>query len=94
MLDLAEMNAFYLERQPLNLVYREIDIEIKLLYCPQPPQPGLPIEVMSDAWTGEPLDWQGEPIIKAPVPLEFSDITNHWAEAEISLLGQAGFFRR
>lgn len=90
-LDLAEMNAFYLERQPLNLVYREIDKEIKLLYCPQP-QPGLPIEVMSDAWTGEPLDWQGEPIIKAPVPLEFSDITNHWAEAEISLLGQAGFF--
>ncbi len=51
-----------------------------------------PRQPMIDARTGEALDWQGKPLVQQPRPYRFTDIAGHWAEKEISLLGQAGIF--
>ncbi|GFN22211.1 YcdB/YcdC domain-containing protein [Thermanaeromonas sp. C210] len=86
----------YLSRQPLTLSYVEIyrprgDREIKLVYRPTV-LPGAVGAAMIEAKTGEALDWQGKPVAQQPRPYRFTDIAGHWAEKEISLLGQAGLF--
>lgn len=96
-LNSAQINAQFLKRQPLTLQYKQ-DVapiqsgakkEIRLVYCPVP-KPGQQGEAMSDAKTGVALDWQGKPLTEQPLPYTFTDITGHWAEKEIALLGQAG----
>lgn len=103
-LNAAQINEQYLSRQPLTLQYMEraetpqvriMEIprsnnkEISLVYRPVL-IPGQRNEAMCDAKTGAPLDWQGKPLAKQPIPYSFTDISGHWAEKEIALLGQAG----
>jgi len=95
-MDLGKATDRFLARQPLTLqytmIYKPYDRrEIRLVYRPVP-QPGSPGEAMTDAKTGEPLDWSGQPLAQQPRPYRFTDIDGHWAEKEISLLGQAGVF--
>lgn len=65
------------------------DKEIRLVYCPVL-APGHKSEAMCDAKTGAALDWQGKPLAKKPHSFNYTDISGHWAEEEIALLGQAG----
>ena len=103
-LNAAQINKEYLSRQPLILQYMEregssqariIEIprgnnkEISLVYRPVL-VPGQQNEAMCDAKTGTALDRQGKPLAKRPLPYSFTDISGHWAEKEIALLGQAG----
>jgi len=92
----AEAADRYLSRQPLTLSYAEIygrrgERQIKLVYRPTV-LPGAVGAAMIEAKTGEALDWQGKPVAQQPRPYLFTDIAGHWAEKEISLLGQAGLF--
>jgi len=103
-LQAVQINEQYLSRQPLTLQYMEREVspqariieiprgnnkEISLVYRPVL-IPGQRNEAMCDAKTGTALDWQGKPLAKRPIPYSFTDISGHWAEKEIALLGQAG----
>jgi hypothetical protein len=98
-LNQSQITDRFLKRQPLTLQYMQVVVrdesstkrEIKLVYRPvaEPSRQG---EAMSDARTGEALDWQGKPLAEQPSPYKFTDIAGHWAEKEIALLGQAGLF--
>lgn len=98
-LNQGQISAQFLKRQPLTLQYIQAVVpgesnlkrEIKLVYCPVIAT-GRQGEAMSDARTGEALDWQGKPLAQQPCPYKFTDIAGHWAEKEIALLGQAGIF--
>lgn len=96
-LQLAAAEDRFLAGQPLSLHYTSINRsgeqqqEIKLIYRPLT-QPGTLASNLIDARTGEALDWQGKPVTLQPQPYRFTDINGHWAEKEISLLGQAGIF--
>ena len=95
-LERGEATKHYLSRQPLTLQYTTVyqpndRREIRLVYRPAP-KPGTAVEAMMDAKTGEALDWEGKPLAQQPRPYRFNDIAGHWAEKEVSLLGQAGVF--
>jgi len=91
LIDSAQANRIFLQAAPMKLryVFTAADsgnMEGHLVYIPDIKN-GL---YMLDAKSGGHLNWEGE----APVPeskaLHFNDIKGHYAEREISLLGQAG----
>ncbi|OIQ60918.1 peptidase propeptide and YPEB domain protein [Moorella thermoacetica] len=86
----------FLKSRPLTLTYIQIfgpagPGEVHLVYQPLA-APGTSAAAMVDARTGQPLDWQGNPLNQAPRPYHFNDIAGNFAEREITLLGQAGLF--
>lgn len=86
----------FLKSRPLTLTYIQIfgpagPGEVRLVYQPLA-APGTSAAAMVDARTGQPLDWQGNPLNQAPRPYFFNDIAGNFAEREINLLGQAGLF--
>lgn len=73
------------------LVYKDGSVsEAKLVYQPQSDDSRV-FDLM-DARTGEFLDWQGKPLKTSPHSYNFTDISGHEAEKEITVLGQAGIF--
>lgn len=64
--------------------------EAKLAYQPQCDESKF--SDLMDAKTGEFLDWQGKPLKTRPHSYNFTDISGHEAEKEITVLGQAGIF--
>ena len=89
----------FLKYRPLTLTYARLvgpdgPGEARLVYQPQSYSLTAPSFGYLDAKTGEALDWELKPLsgsrqIKA---LRFNDVKGHYAEKEISLLGQAGVF--
>lgn len=89
----------YLQNQPLTLQYQliypqttmrsEASGEYKLVYVPEPEVPARQSSII-DAVSGEPLSWDGTPVAEGLQPHAFTDIAGHFAEKEISMLGQAG----
>lgn len=94
-MDMAAAEQSFLNNTPLTLVYTpvtdgETTASYKLVYKPKDPE-GRVVSGILDAFSGEPLDWQGQPLAKQPRAYVFNDISGHFAEKEISLLGKAGF---
>ncbi|NLG32442.1 MAG: hypothetical protein GX550_02880, partial [Syntrophomonadaceae bacterium] len=94
-MDMTAAEQSFLNNTPLTLVYTpvtdgEITVSYKLVYKPEDLE-GRTISGILDAFSGEPLDWQGQPLAKQPRGYTFDDISGHFAEKEISLLGKAGF---
>ncbi|MEN6461623.1 MAG: YcdB/YcdC domain-containing protein, partial [Syntrophomonas sp.] len=95
-LGLDKANQLFLQGLPLTLTYIPVNgpqgpVEIRLVYQPQNP-PGQPQGVMINAQTGDWLDNEGKPVSEQVLGYHFNDITGHFAEKEITLLGQAGIF--
>lgn len=92
-----EANEAFWQLVPLQLAYSKVYsssgyIEgIKLAYQPRN-IPGCPYVHMIDAFNGEGLDWDGQSAAEKIHPFVFNDISGHFAEKEIALLGQAGIF--
>ncbi|MEA1959900.1 MAG: hypothetical protein U9N81_01185 [Bacillota bacterium] len=92
-------NEIYLTEQPMTLHFtpwygdKEIRArdaaELKLVYSPQAVPPQRQVQ-MIDAISGDKLGWDGKPVAEQQHPCVFGDIAGHFAEKEISLLGQAG----
>lgn len=86
----------FLKYQPLTLTYFQVfgpngPEETRLVYQPTPAK-GLPASRLLDAKSGEPLDWQGNPLSRQARPYYFDDIAGNYAAKEIALLGRAGIF--
>ena len=86
-------NEVFLKTIPLKLRYTFIQKpgeqpQVKLIYFPES-KDGMS---MLDAKTGQPLYQNGQSVSENPRPYVFNDIEGHFAEKEISLLGQAGIF--
>lgn len=86
----------FLKHRPLTIAYTPLYsqsglAEMKLVYLPST-TPEISFFNIIDARTGEPLDWQGNPIARMPRAYRFDDIEGNFAEKEISLLGRAGIF--
>ncbi|HEX3010652.1 MAG TPA: YcdB/YcdC domain-containing protein, partial [Syntrophomonadaceae bacterium] len=95
-LRLDKANQLFLQGLPLTLTYMPVNgsqgpVEIKLVYQPQNTS-GQPQGIMINATTGDWLDAEGKPVSKQIQGYNFNDITGHFAEEEIALLGQAGIF--
>jgi hypothetical protein len=92
-------NQTYLQNQPLTLQYvlvypqttdrNETAGEYKLVYVPQAAVPARQSNII-DAINGEPVNWDGTLVADSLQPRDFTDIAGHFAEKEISMLGQAG----
>ena len=86
-------NEVFLKTIPLKLRYTFIQKpgeqpQVKLVYFPES-KDGLS---MLDAKTGQTLYQDGQSVSDKPQPYIFNDIEGHFAQKEISLLGQAGIF--
>ncbi|MBP8819322.1 MAG: S-layer homology domain-containing protein [Syntrophomonadaceae bacterium] len=86
-------NEVFLKTIPLKLRYTFIQKpgeqpQVKLVYFPEAKE-GVS---MLDAKTGQPLYQDGQSVSNKPQPYVFNDIEGHFAQKEISLLGQAGIF--
>jgi hypothetical protein len=86
-------NEVFLKTIPLKLRYTFIQKPgepplVKLVYFPES-KDGLS---MLDAKTGQTLYQDGQSVSDKPQPYIFNDIEGHFAQKEISLLGQAGIF--
>ena len=98
-LGLEKASEKYLQNQPLTLHYEiiypqtvirtEASGEYKLVYSTQAENSAQQSDII-DAITGEGLAWDGRPVAQSPQPCTFTDIAGHFAEKEISMLGQAG----
>ncbi|NLV20839.1 MAG: hypothetical protein GXY49_02455 [Syntrophomonadaceae bacterium] len=94
-----QANVKYLQNQPLTLqyklIYPQINVrsealgEYKLVYSPRAEVTARQSDII-DANTGELLNWDGTPVADSLQPRAFTDIAGHFAEKEISMLGQAG----
>lgn len=90
-IDSARANRVFLQAAPMKLryVFTTADsgkMESRLVYIPDIKN-GL---YMLDAKSGGLLNREGEAPVPAARALRFNDIKGHYAEREISLLGQAG----
>lgn len=86
-------NEVFLQTIPLKLRYTFIQKpgeqpQVKLVYFPES-KDGLSI---LDAKTGQALYQNGQSVSDKPQSYVFNDIEGHFAQKEISLLGQAGIF--
>ncbi len=86
-------NEVFLKTIPLKLRYTFIQkpgeqAQVKLVYFPES-KDGLS---MLDAKTGQAFYQDGQSVSDKPQPYIFNDIEGHFAQKEISLLGQAGIF--
>lgn len=86
-------NEVFLKTIPLKLRYTFIQKPgeqplVRLVYFPES-KDGLS---MLDAKTGEPLYQNGQSVSDKPRSYVFNDVEGHFAQKEISLLGQAGIF--
>ena len=86
-------NEVFLKTIPLKLRYTFIQkpgeqAQVKLVYFPES-KDGLS---MLDAKTGQALYQDGQSVSDKPQSYVFNDIEGHFAQKEISLLGQAGIF--
>ena len=98
-MNMEKANQVYLQHQPLTMRYEltypnlltrnESSGEYKLVYIPRAEVQNQSSN-MFDAVSGEPLSWDGTPVAEALQPQAFTDIAGHFAEKEISMLGQAG----
>lgn len=84
-------NSIFLEAAPLKLRYTYTNdgsdkSTAHLVYLPEV-KDGF---YMLDAKSGAKLNWEGNNPASQPRALYFNDIKGHYAEQEISLLGQAG----
>lgn len=87
-------NQRFLEGAPLTLCYIHINqrnqsSQLALVYQPLPSSQDEPF-AMLDAITGEKLDGAGNPLTSKPGKKSFTDISGHFAEKQIKLMGQAG----
>lgn len=91
----TKAESAFLTSRPMVLKYvlvydNGVVSEARLAY--QPLTDGNRISDIMDAKTGEFLDWQGKPLNAQPQAYDFTDISGHEAEKEITALGQAGIF--
>ncbi|MGE5403475.1 MAG: YcdB/YcdC domain-containing protein [Candidatus Saccharibacteria bacterium] len=97
----AQAIQAYLNSMPLELSYCRIGSEsgsssMKLLYVPTLKMVTESIgsnTSMIDAITGQPVDWDGKPLESKDRRAAFLDIKGSFAEKDIALLGQVGFFK-
>lgn len=98
-MSMDKANQTYLKIQPLTLQYQiiypnlitrnESSGEYKMVYVSQAEVKARQSN-MIDAISGEPLNWDGTAVADSLQPRVFTDIAGHFAEKEISMLGQAG----
>ncbi|MDD2422033.1 MAG: PepSY domain-containing protein [Heliobacteriaceae bacterium] len=87
----------FLDYRPLTLSYIQVRDKIAptgkvyLVYQPVK-RPDTRTSNQIDAFSGQPLDYRGNPLNTMPQARHFTDVTGHWAEKEINLGGQAGLF--
>ncbi|MGE5416385.1 MAG: YcdB/YcdC domain-containing protein [Acidobacteriota bacterium] len=91
----------YLSSLPLKLSYCTVvsstgATSMKLLYVPTLKMVTDNYNIstsMIDAITGQPLDWAGKPLENKELRAVFQDIKGSFAESDIAILGQAGYFK-
>lgn len=94
-LGLEKAYTSFLNEQPLTLYYAKINSTVKdatamkLVYGPLTSDYQFQ-SYLIDAISGKKLNWDGTPLKQNDTPCVFNDIAGHFAEEEISLLGQAG----
>jgi len=91
LIDSVRANRLFLQAAPMKLKYvfttaDSGNLESHLVYVPEIKNS----LSMLDAVSGAQLNWEGETPVPEPRALHFNDIKGHYAEHEISLLGQAG----